>query len=136
MPGIHPIIYDDNGNVVPPGAGRAGNICIRNPWPGIFQTIWGDRDRFVRTYYERYCKNPKSKDWRDWPYLTGDAAVEAPTATTASWAASTTSSTWPGTAWAPRRSSPRPGGGGGRRGRGGAGGARDQGQRAGPLRLA
>jgi acetyl-CoA synthetase len=75
MPGIHPIIYDDVANVVPPGAGRAGNICIQNPWPGGFQTIWGDRDRFVRTYYERYCKNPKSKDWRDWPYMTGDAAV-------------------------------------------------------------
>jgi acetyl-CoA synthetase len=78
MPGIHPIIYDDNGNVLPAGAGRAGNICIQNPWPGGFQTIWGDRDRFVRTYYERYCKDPKSKDWRDWPYMTGDAAVEAP----------------------------------------------------------
>jgi acetyl-CoA synthetase len=77
MPGIHPIIYDDNGNVVPAGAGRAGNICIQNPWPGMFQTIWGDRDRFVRQYFERYCKNPKSKDWRDWPYMTGDAAVEA-----------------------------------------------------------
>ena len=61
----------------PPGAGRAGNICIRNPWPGIFQTIWGDRERFVRTYYERYCKNPKSKDWRDWPYFAGDGAVQA-----------------------------------------------------------
>ncbi|HIJ20046.1 MAG TPA: acetyl-coenzyme A synthetase, partial [Deltaproteobacteria bacterium] len=42
-----------------------------------FQTIWGDRDRFVSTYYARYCKDPKSKDWRDWPYLTGDAAVQA-----------------------------------------------------------
>jgi acetyl-CoA synthetase len=78
MPGIHPIIYDEVGGVIPPGAGRAGNICIQNPWPGGFQTIWGDRDRFVRTYYERYCKNPKSQDWRDWPYMTGDAAVEAP----------------------------------------------------------
>ncbi len=77
MPGIHPIIFDDNGNEIPRGSGRAGNICIQNPWPGMFQTIWGDRDRFVRQYYERYCKNPKSKDWRDWPYMTGDAAVEA-----------------------------------------------------------
>jgi acetyl-CoA synthetase len=77
MPGIHPIIYDDQGNVIPPGAGRAGNICIQNPWPGGFQTIWGDRARFVQTYYARYCKDPKSKDWRDWPYLTGDAAMQA-----------------------------------------------------------
>ncbi len=78
MPGIHPIIYDNDGVVIPQGAGKAGNICIQNPWPGMFQTIWGDRDRFVKTYFERYCKNPKSKDWRDWPYLTGDAAVQAP----------------------------------------------------------
>ncbi len=77
MPGIHPIIYDDEGNEVPPGKGIAGNICIQNPWPGMFQTIWGDRDRFVTNYFERYCKDPNSKDWRDWPYLTGDAAVMA-----------------------------------------------------------
>ena len=77
VPGIHPIIYDEEGNVIPTGAGKAGNICIQNPWPGGFQTIWGDRDRFVKTYYARYCKNPDSKDWRDWPYMTGDAAVEA-----------------------------------------------------------
>ena len=77
MPGIHPIVYDEHGNVVPAGSGKAGNICIQNPWPGMFHTIWGDRDRFVRQYFEKYCKNPKSKDWRDWPYLTGDAAVVA-----------------------------------------------------------
>ena len=78
VPGIHPIIYDEEGKELPKGAGKAGNICIQNPWPGMFQTIWGDRDRFVRQYFERYCKNPNSKDWRDWPYLTGDAAVQAP----------------------------------------------------------
>jgi acetyl-CoA synthetase len=77
MPGIHPIVYDDDGNVVEDGAGKAGNICIQNPWPGMFQTIWGDRQRFVDTYFARYCKNPDSKDWRDWPYMTGDAAVVA-----------------------------------------------------------
>ncbi|MCG6908255.1 MAG: acetate--CoA ligase [Desulfobacteraceae bacterium] len=75
MPGIHPIILDDNGQEVT-HAGTAGNICIQNPWPGAFQTIWGDRDRFVTNYYARYCKNPDSKDWRDWPYLTGDAAMK------------------------------------------------------------
>jgi acetyl-CoA synthetase len=78
MPGIHPVILDDDGNPLPKGAGKAGNICIQNPWPGMFQTIWGDRDRFVTNYFERYCKDPKSKRWQDWPYLTGDAAVEAP----------------------------------------------------------
>ena len=75
VPGIHPIIYDDDGNELKAGDGKAGNICIQNPWPGQFQTIWGDRDRYVSTYFARYCKNEKSKDWRDWPYLAGDAAM-------------------------------------------------------------
>ncbi len=78
MPGIHPVIYDEDGNEIPAGAGKAGNICIKNPWPGGFQTIWGDRDRFVKTYYARYCKDSNSKDWRDWPYMTGDAATQSP----------------------------------------------------------
>ena len=78
VPGIHPVIYDDEGNEIPRGSGRAGNICILNPWPGIFQTIWGDPDRFVAQYYARYCKDRESKDWRDWPYFAGDGAVQAP----------------------------------------------------------
>ncbi|MFQ5484714.1 MAG: acetate--CoA ligase, partial [Desulfobacterales bacterium] len=77
LPGIHPVIYDEDGTELGPGAGKAGNICIRNPWPGAFQTIWGDRNRYVKQYYEKYCKNPESKDWRDWPYMTGDAATQS-----------------------------------------------------------
>jgi acetyl-CoA synthetase len=77
MPGIHPVIYDEDGNEIEAGSGRAGNICIRNPWPGAFQTIWGNRERYVKVYYEKYCKNKDSKDWRDWPYFTGDAALLA-----------------------------------------------------------
>jgi acetyl-CoA synthetase len=77
MPGIHPVIYDENSEEVPAGSQKAGNICIRNPWPGAFQTIWGDRDRYVETYYAKYCRNPQSKDWRDWPYFPGDGALQA-----------------------------------------------------------
>ncbi|MCH7694397.1 MAG: AMP-binding protein, partial [Proteobacteria bacterium] len=77
LPGIHPVIYDEDGNELKAGSGKAGNICIRNPWPGAFQTIWGDRERYVDTYYAKYCKDPNSKDWRDWPYLTGDGAMLA-----------------------------------------------------------
>jgi len=73
--GVYPVIYDENGDEVPDG--RAGNICIRNPWPGIFETIWGQPDRFVATYYAKYNKDPDSKDWRDWPYFAGDGAVRA-----------------------------------------------------------
>ncbi|HXQ55078.1 MAG TPA: acetate--CoA ligase [Actinomycetes bacterium] len=75
--GIYPVIYDEEGNVVEAGSGRAGNICIRNPWPGIFQTIWGQAERFVQTYYEKYCRNKDSTDWHDWPYFAGDGAVQA-----------------------------------------------------------
>ena len=77
LPGIYPVIFDDEGNELPAGSGKAGNICIRNPWPGLMQTIWGDPDRMVRVYFDRYCKNPNSKDWRDWPYVAGDGAVFA-----------------------------------------------------------
>ena len=77
VPGIHPVIYDEDGQEVQAGSGKAGNVCIRNPWPGAFQTIWGDRDRYVSTYYEKYNRDKTSKDWRDWPYFTGDAGVLA-----------------------------------------------------------
>jgi acetyl-CoA synthetase len=76
VPGIHPFILDDEGREITE-AGIAGNICIRNPWPGQFQTVWGDRQRFVDTYFAPICRDPESKDWKDWPYLAGDAAMMA-----------------------------------------------------------
>jgi acetyl-CoA synthetase len=75
--GIFPVIYDEDSNEVAAGSGRAGNICIRNPWPGIFEGIWGQPERFVDTYYRKYNKDPDSKDWHDWPYFAGDGAVQA-----------------------------------------------------------
>jgi acetyl-CoA synthetase len=75
VPGIYPAVYDEDGNEIPAGSGVAGNICIRNPWPGIMQTVWGNAERFVQEYYAKYCKNPESKDWRDWPYFAKDGAV-------------------------------------------------------------
>ncbi|MGH9108717.1 MAG: acetate--CoA ligase [Acidimicrobiales bacterium] len=75
--GIFPAIYDEEGKEVEAGSGRAGNMCIRNPWPGIFQTIWGQPERFVNTYYAKYCRDKNSKDWRDWPYFAGDGALKA-----------------------------------------------------------
>lgn len=77
MPGVHPVILDEMGDEVPRGSGRAGNLCIRNPWPGEMQTIWGDPQRYIDTYYRRYNRDSSSKDWRDWPYMAGDGAMEA-----------------------------------------------------------
>jgi acetyl-CoA synthetase len=31
----------------------------------------------VEIYYEKYCRDRNSKDWRDWPYFAGDGAVQA-----------------------------------------------------------
>ena len=76
VPGIFPVILDDDGREIPERSGRAGNICISNPWPGAFQTIWKDSERFVQQYYARFCRNRTSSDWHDWPYLTGDGATQ------------------------------------------------------------
>jgi acetyl-CoA synthetase len=75
--GVFPVILDEQGKPVPKGSSRAGNICIRNPWPGIFQTVWGQPERFVEIYYNKYNTDPNSKDWHDWPYFAGDGAVQA-----------------------------------------------------------
>ena len=75
--GIYPEILDEAGKRIPKGSQKAGNITIRNPWPGIFQTIYGDPDRFVSTYYAKYNKKKGSKDWHDWPYFAGDGALLA-----------------------------------------------------------
>src|SRR5213083_609266 len=74
--GIYAEILDENGEPIPKGSGKAGNICIRNPWPGIFETIWGQPERFVSTYFEKYNKDKDSTDWHDWPYFAGDGAVQ------------------------------------------------------------
>jgi len=75
--GIYAEILDEDGNAIPGGGGKAGNICIRNPWPGVMETVWGQPERFVSTYYAKYNKDPDSKDWHDWPYFAGDGAVQA-----------------------------------------------------------
>src|SRR6266853_1683222 len=75
--GVYPQILDETGNLVLAGSGKAGNITIRNPWPGIFQTVYGQPERFIEIYYQKYNKDSKSKDWHDWPYFAGDGALQA-----------------------------------------------------------
>ena len=62
FPGIEADILDESGNSVPPNTG--GNLVIKRPWPAMSRRIWGDPDRYVRTYWERYPGI----------YLTGDGA--------------------------------------------------------------
>ncbi|MDO8598682.1 MAG: AMP-binding protein, partial [bacterium] len=50
--GVQPVILDDAGCVLEGEA--AGNLAIAAPWPGMMRTVWGDHDRFRRTYFERF----------------------------------------------------------------------------------
>ncbi len=53
LPGIFADIVDDKGeSVTRPGAG--GYLVIRKPWPSLARTIWGDNDRYLKTYWERF----------------------------------------------------------------------------------
>jgi len=76
MPGIFPVVIDEDGNRLGKGSGKAGNICITRPWPGAFQTIYKDPDRYIDTYYRKYSK-VGSKDYRDYVYFAGDGATQA-----------------------------------------------------------
>ena len=73
-PGIKPAIYGDNGTPVEPSSGRAGNLVIERPWPGMLQTVYGNDDRFIDEYWRRFS-DVDSDDWRDWVYEAGDGAV-------------------------------------------------------------
>jgi acetyl-CoA synthetase len=63
FPGIEAVILDDGGKQVDNGGGY---LAIRTPWPAMTRGIWGDRERFVNTY------------WRKWDgvYFPGDGAKQ------------------------------------------------------------
>jgi len=53
LPGIEADIVDEQGNsVTRPDAG--GYLVIRKPWPSMLRTIWGDNDRYIRTYWAKF----------------------------------------------------------------------------------
>jgi len=52
LPGITADVVDDTGASVPPGGG--GFLAIRDPWPSMLRTIWGDDQRFIDTYWSRF----------------------------------------------------------------------------------
>jgi len=51
--GIEPVLCDDKGQELT-GNDVQGALCIRKPWPGIARTIYGDKQRFVETYFKPY----------------------------------------------------------------------------------
>jgi acetyl-CoA synthetase len=50
--GIQPLLVDADGNEIE-GAGQ-GNLCIRDSWPGMMRTVYGDHPRFIETYFSAY----------------------------------------------------------------------------------
>jgi acetyl-CoA synthetase len=50
FPGIIADIVDLEGNSVP--ANEGGYLVVRHPWPGMMRTVYGDPDRFRKTYWE------------------------------------------------------------------------------------
>ena len=51
VPGIAADVVDPEGNSV---RGEVGELVIRNPWPGMTRGFWGDRQRYIDTYWSRF----------------------------------------------------------------------------------
>jgi acetyl-CoA synthetase len=54
IPGIAMDVVDDDGASVPNGSG--GFLVIKEPWPSMLRTLWGDDERFKDTYWSRFAK--------------------------------------------------------------------------------
>src|SRR5215470_1997174 len=62
FPGVVPEIVTMEGEPVPDGSG--GFLVLKQPWPGMLRTIYGDPDRYVKQYWSQIPPN----------YFTGDGA--------------------------------------------------------------
>jgi acetyl-CoA synthetase len=65
LPGIQAAIVDEAGADVPNGHG--GILVVKRPWPSMIRTIWGDPDRFVKSYFPEELGGTL--------YLAGDGAI-------------------------------------------------------------
>jgi acetyl-CoA synthetase len=65
FPGIMAAIVDETGKDVPNGQG--GILVVKRPWPSMIRTIWGDPERFKKSYYP--------EDFKGKYYLAGDGAI-------------------------------------------------------------
>ncbi len=64
LPGIMAAVVDETGQDVEKGKG--GILVIKRPWPSMIRTIWGDPERFKKSYYP--------EDFKGRYYLAGDGA--------------------------------------------------------------
>ncbi|MAD60895.1 MAG: acetate--CoA ligase [Myxococcales bacterium] len=52
LPGIQPVLLNPESQLIHgPGEGR---LCLNMPWPGQARTVWGDHERFVKTYFSDF----------------------------------------------------------------------------------
>jgi acetyl-CoA synthetase len=65
LPGIIAAIVDETGQDLPNGQG--GILVVKRPWPSMIRTIWGDPDRFVKSYYPEELGGKL--------YLAGDGSI-------------------------------------------------------------
>ena len=65
FPGIQAAIVDETGKDVPNG--QAGILVVKKPWPSMIRTIWGDPERFKKSYFP--------EDFQGKYYLAGDGAI-------------------------------------------------------------
>ncbi|MBS0441434.1 MAG: acetate--CoA ligase [Proteobacteria bacterium] len=65
FPGIMAAVVDETGKEVPWGQG--GILVVKRPWPSMIRTIWGDPERFKKSYYP--------DDFKGKYYLAGDGAI-------------------------------------------------------------
>jgi acetyl-CoA synthetase len=66
LPGVAADVVDKQGRSVAPNAG--GYLVIRRPWPSMLRTVWGDPDRYVKTYFSEIFADGKPL------YFAGDGA--------------------------------------------------------------
>src|SRR5256886_11861628 len=65
LPGSMSAIVADTGHDVPNGQG--GMLVIKRPWPAMIRTIWGDAERYKKSYYPEELGGKL--------YLAGDGSV-------------------------------------------------------------
>jgi len=65
FPGIQAAVVDETGNEVPWGQG--GILVVKKPWPSMIRAVWGDADRFKKSYF--------LEDLGGKLYLAGDGAI-------------------------------------------------------------
>ena len=66
LPGIQARVLDESSSEESE-RDKQGLLVLEQPWPGMLRTLFGDDDRYVETYFERFGKET---------YLVGDAARE------------------------------------------------------------